>query len=544
MRILKLTVVGTLASLSFSVFATGIAIQSATQSINMGMGTHTQAVFVITNNTGENLTGLDYTMSSSSFANMTPDTGCSSLNAGASCFFTEGMATGTTGSAMMGAPKVCIDGAACWQPTSHMLMTVTPTNSLVCWGYNTNGQIGNGSITQPNRCNNGGSCANTAYYALTNGSTGGSTQLHGIQQVTTGAGFSCALMTNGTEECWGDNNNGELGNNCSEAGCNAGVNQLDPKPVCAAGTTATSPTCTPLTGIQFISSGTYGNFAVLTNGNLYGWGNDAENELSISGNTGNPNPTPVQISNISNVSKVSAGYRYVCALKTDGTVWCWGENNARQANPASATNPITTPTQITGGGFPAIQFVNSGSEVACALSTDDHVWCWGDNTYGELGQGDTSTYSIPVEVKGVNGSGFLSNIQSIMAGGSHQVCAVATDGTAYCWGNGAYGELGNGSTASSLLPTQVLASAGVPLTGVQAVSLGNYWSCALMINGGEKCFGANGYGQMGNGSATLSFVYPVSVLGPNPSTTSPLTNLTGSSQGEAYYHACAIITNP
>jgi alpha-tubulin suppressor-like RCC1 family protein len=148
----------------------------------------------------------------------------------------------------------------------------------------------------------------------------------------------------------------------------------------------------------------------------------------------------------------------------------------------------------------------------CAVSTTGAVYCWGWNSDGELGNNSTTESNVAVQVKGVGGSGLLSGIASIAAGGYH-TCALSATGRIDCWGENYYGELGNNSTTDSNVPVQVEGVGGSGLlSGIAGIAGGYYYTCALSATGRIDCWGKNSNGQLGNNSTTNSLV-PVEVTG-------------------------------
>jgi cysteine-rich repeat protein len=138
---------------------------------------------------------------------------------------------------------------------------------------------------------------------------------------------------------------------------------------------------------------------------------------------------------------------------------------------------------------PAYVIISAGAWHNCSMMTDETAWCWGGGTYGRLGNGSTASSSIPVQVAG------LTNVVTISSGGFHN-CAMAADGAIWCWGHGTHGQLGNGSIADSSIPVQVTG-----LTNAIAISAGGYHSCAVVSDGTVWCWGYSHDGQLGNGSS-------------------------------------------
>jgi len=176
-------------------------------------------------------------------------------------------------------------------------------------------------------------------------------------------------------------------------------------------------------------------------------------------------------------------------------------------------NPSGTP--IVSDPFPTdltVQ-ISAGAQHTCALETDGTVWCWGDDTYGQLGDNSSGTKNSPVKVHGIGNSGYLQNISSISAG-ANDTCAVTNTNLLYCWGSNGHGELGNSPITSPNVgyPVQVMDSTGLsPLMGVATVSVGNNHVCAKTMSG-DLCWGLNDpSGELGTGNIADSTL-PVSVL--------------------------------
>src|SRR5438874_7301307 len=178
---------------------------------------------------------------------------------------------------------------------------------------------------------------------------------------------------------------------------------------------------------------------------------------------------------------------------------------------------------------PIAASVSVGDKFACAVTSAGAAECWGYNFYGQLGNGTTTSSSSPVAVSGLG-----SGVQAIEAGGDH-ACALTTGGGVKCWGHNAFGALGDGTIGDSLTPIQV---SGLT-SGVTAIAVGNTHSCAMTQAGGAKCWGGNGFGQLGNGG-TLSQSSPVSVVStlvPFPTALGEVVAITAGGN-----HTCALLT--
>ncbi|MGB3033604.1 MAG: S-layer homology domain-containing protein [Candidatus Microthrix parvicella] len=184
---------------------------------------------------------------------------------------------------------------------------------------------------------------------------------------------------------------------------------------------------------------------------------------------------------------VAAGGFHSCALKLDGTVACWGDNETGQVGDGTTT---LRPTAVPVSGLSEVTSITTGNDHSCALKLNRTVVCWGNNSFGQLGDGSTISMPIPTSVSG------LTDVVSISAAFYH-TCAVKQNGTAACWGRNIDGQLGDGSTTGRLTATAVSG-----LTGAAKVSAGSSHSCVLKIDGSVTCWGGNSAGQVGDGSTT------------------------------------------
>ncbi|EFO79638.1 regulator of chromosome condensation RCC1 [Oscillochloris trichoides DG-6] len=197
---------------------------------------------------------------------------------------------------------------------------------------------------------------------------------------------------------------------------------------------------------------------------------------------------------------IAAGDAYTCALTTNSAVICWGNNEFGQLGDGT-TIQRNTPVAVNGlsSGVVAIA---AGYAHTCALTTSGGVSCWGNNESGQLGNGITIQRRTPVQVAG------LSSGVAAIAAGEYHTCALTTDGAVTCWGSNGYGQLGDGTTTQRSTPVQV---AGLS-SGVTAITAGGSHTCALTTGGAVTCWGRNGNGQLGDGTTTQRST-PVNVLG-------------------------------
>jgi alpha-tubulin suppressor-like RCC1 family protein len=216
------------------------------------------------------------------------------------------------------------------------------------------------------------------------------------------------------------------------------------------------------------------------------------------GASGIPSVAAATLANVVSVVGDSATGSF-CALLSTGHVDCWGNNPNGQLGNGTTTSSDVPVAAIGISNAKALTSDSDGNSYCAVLSTG-HVDCWGYNAYGELGNGTTTTYTLPVAVKNITTA-------TAVTGGEYGVCAVLSTGHVDCWGYGAYGELGNATFNSySDVPVAVRV-----ITTAAAVIGGYYDFCAQLSTGHVDCWGYDGDGELGNGTTTDSDV-PVAVL--------------------------------
>ncbi len=338
-------------------------------------------------------------------------------------------------------------------------LTRSETSNAYCWGLNANGQLGN---------DDDGNLARDVPLSVTG--------LSDVSDISAGYRHTCAITT-GKAYCWGDNKDGQLGNNQSGSGSESRI----PVQVCALGV-PDGDDCGGeyLTGVTEISAGggnKDGNLrshtcAVTELGGAKAlcWGNNNYGQLGNAIDGGDPETVPVQVcaadvadgqgcnnTFLIGVTQISAGRNHTCAITgaDAGTALCWGSNQVGELGTQGQGNSgsdSSTPVAVAAGndGFPngSIADVSAGGgqfgSQTCAVTADATVYCWGSNDDGQLGNGDTGgIYDVPVLVGSENG--FDSRqVEQVSVGGAH-TCALTGGAAVFCWGDNNSRQLGNGT---------------------------------------------------------------------------------------------------
>jgi len=222
---------------------------------------------------------------------------------------------------------------------------------------------------------------------------------------------------------------------------------------------------------------------------------------SVSVSTANSAPPASPTSGLSSAIALSAGYWHTCALLADGGVKCWGDNQYGELGDGNLT---WSGTPVSVNGIKNATTISVGQYHTCALLADRSVKCWGANHFGQLGDGTTTDRTTPVSVGGV------SDAIAVSAGWANS-CALLAGGSVKCWGDDEAGQLGDGTTtqpwAGPRTPTTVSG-----ISDATAISAGSFDTCALLADGSVKCWGANAHGELGDGTTTERTT-PVSVSG-------------------------------
>jgi len=370
------------------------------------------------------------------------------------------------------------------------------TGQVRCWGENDEGELGNGNFTVHAR-------------AVPVRAVSGPGNLTGVTQIAVGDDHACALLTSGQVRCWGDNENGELGNG------DAPTDRNRPVAVRNAADTAN------LGGVTAISAESDGVCARLSTAQVRCWGDDDYGQLGDGGGEVGSD-LPVTVQNIAGtgpllgVRSIEMGYDNNCAVLNNGQARCWGYNGDGQLGNDSTTDtvlPVAVRAVSGPGNLTNVTQITTGGYETCAVLTSRQVRCWGYNGDGALGNGDLVSQDRPVPVLARTGTGNLQNVAEV-TGGYYHVCARLTTGQVLCWGTNENGEVGDGSTLPGPdRPRARLVKAptgAVNLTGVVQIHSNQAHTCALLATGQARCWGMNDDRQLGNG-ATVDKSRPVPV---------------------------------
>lgn len=338
---------------------------------------------------------------------------------------------------------------------------ITPEGGVVCWGANSYGQLGDGTVTYR--------AGPVAVLGLESG----------VTDISAGGSTTCAIQS-GALKCWGHNSAGQLGDN------------------------TTNPSNVPRTvsdmysGVTKVSVGSTSAVCAVKDGGAYCWGYNGQGQLGDGSTTSRAVPTPV-VGLATGVTDISTRASHSCAVQAT-TAKCWGMNYAGQVGDGSTTTRLTPVLVDIQGQM--LRSISVGNDHTCAITYQGvpprdtrRIRCWGANSTGQLGDGTTVGKVTPVELLGTGAT-------SISAGWGF-TCAGSSTG-ALCWGSNGSGQLGTGGNEGHTTPTPV-----VGLGATSQVVTSDESSCAVAASI-AKCWGSNFGGSLGDGTA-VNRPIPVSV---------------------------------
>jgi alpha-tubulin suppressor-like RCC1 family protein len=392
---------------------------------------------------------------------MAGSTGATTTGAGGATTTGAGGSTGTGGSLPIGGLPIAAGG--------NHTCAVTSTGAVKCWGDNSYGQLGDGTMN--------GSRTPVDVKGL----------MSGVVAVAAGLDHSCALTNAGVLKCWGHNDMGQLGNGTT-TDSNAPVDLKNLPGSIAAVTAGYRDTC-----------------AVNTAGDLLCWGDGTYDQLGTGVSVVGPNPAPNGVLYLgSGAAAASTGAGHTCALTSAGGLKCWGNNLDGQLGAMYDMTESAVPLDVVHFMMGAAGIAAGGNHT-CGLMASGGVKCWGDDASGQLGDmgalmGALAS-NVPVDVY-MLGAGVLQ----ISAGAAH-TCAILSSGGLKCWGDNSYGQIGSNAGPTSNAPVDV---PGL-LQGVSVVSAGGDHTC-VTSGGVVMCWGSNGAGELGD-NTMMDRNQPVPVQG-------------------------------
>ena len=339
---------------------------------------------------------------------------------------------------------------------------------LWCWGEDSEGQLGNGTPltmqTLPQRVDT-------------------QSTVNNFVQVSGGEQFFCGVKADGSAWCWGSDGDGKLGN-----GAILNANQPNPSQVAGGGV------------YTQISAGDRHACGIQTDGSAWCWGTNAYGQL---GKSAGADTSPAIVNEAGPWVYIAAGLRSTCAIKADGSLWCWGSNENGLLGRGGAVfigYSSEPPKKIAEPG-PWV-YVGRQLDSACAIKQDGTAWCWGSNTAGQLGNGTEGGVSTAPQK--VPDPGPWLEVEGNPYGESH--CGIKIDGTAWCWGYNHSGNLGFGDEADANYPTPMQVADSGPWA---TISMSRYATHGIKTDGSGWSWGLNYNGSLGiNQSFTGSTAYP------------------------------------
>jgi alpha-tubulin suppressor-like RCC1 family protein len=260
-----------------------------------------------------------------------------------------------------------------------------------------------------------------------------------------------------------------------------------------------------LNRVMALTAGAMHTCVLLEAGTVQCWGENSFGQLGNGMTTAHA--TPVEVSRLRGVTALAAGANHTCALLATGTVQCWGENSFGQLGSETSTEFRATPAEVI--RLREVTALAAGANHTCALLATGTVQCWGENAFGQLGDGTSGQLGDGTSEKFRTTPVEVVGLRgaTALAAGRHHTCAVLETGTVVCWGGNAFGQLGDGTTTNRATPTEV-----VGLRGVTALAAGAMHTCALLETGTVQCWGMNLSRQLGDGTAT-NRATPTEVVG-------------------------------
>ena len=316
-------------------------------------------------------------------------------------------------------------------------------------------------------------------------------QVSGAQSVAAGYGHTCALLANSQVKCWGDGEGGQLGNDTQYL-----LDAVNPVSVMESGDRGAAP----FEDVEAIAAGRSHTCALKTGGTVWCWGDNRSSQMGLP-ESNVEQLTPRMVSKLDSVVAISAGWDTTCALLSDTSVKCWGSNNNPGLGIVSPIRSSATPVNVVRSetdnrALKNVVAISVGINHTCILDASRHASCWGGNGTGQLGNnpalGTTpfAATSAPVRVDSDE------EFSTISAGGFHTCAILESTKAVQCWGSNNRGQLGDGTTKNRDRPVAVSGDGNLNVE----LALGARFSCSLASNAAIRCWGLNDHGQLGNGT--------------------------------------------
>ncbi len=368
------------------------------------------------------------------------------------------------------------DRVSCWgagNPHPQMLaglrtvaeLALGPTHAcardqrgtLRCWGNNSDGRLGDGSTRRRIK-------------------PGARVELEPAKSVAVGSMHSCAVTQEGKLYCWGDNREGLLGGRNNPPAPNSGDNTLVwPRGIESA--------------IEIVAGGQH-SCALADDSTAVCWGDNRHGQLGDRSTRGHQDP--IKVAGLDEVIALAAGKGHSCAAKRTGDVFCWGDNKSGQVSGARERKGILSPVPVP--GLTGARAVAAGDSHSCAIVDSGKIRCWGSDEHGQLGDG-------PGDKSGAARGRVTTIFDAVeLSLGARHSCARRRTGTIVCWGENRWGQLGNGAGAAQLKTLIHAPVNALKVSGAAEVASGSEFTCARMATGSVVCWGRNDHQQLGSGT--------------------------------------------
>jgi alpha-tubulin suppressor-like RCC1 family protein len=342
------------------------------------------------------------------------------------------------------------------------ICAIKSDDTIWCWGNDNSGKLGNGAIA--GNQNVPGQIDDASTW----------------KAITGGQNYFCAIKSDDTGWCWGQGSNGRLGDG-------SGSNQASPVQIAGGH------------NWKVLSAGVDHTCGIKTDDTLWCWGSQTNGKVG-NGLTSGSQATPVQVQVGNTFKAVSAGSSFTCAIASNNARYCWGNNNDSQLGsllvPTAFTEPVAIADPATYSAVSVASGTGASEAAVCAIRTSGALYCWGDNASGRLGNGTTTSTATATQV---SGGGVWKSV-FVMAMSARHTCGIKDDDTLWCWGSNNRGQLGLGTVGGSqTTPQQVGTATWARVRGYADMNNDSARTCGIRLDGSLWCWGAQTSGRLGNG---------------------------------------------